>query len=294
MKAKFTLVLLFVAAFAGVYAQQAPNSGFETWTSPNNPDGWSTFESLFNQPFGLASKDTTTKTEGSASIKIKTDSIQAGPNKQLIAGLASLGAGAYSPPNSFNFFGVPFHFRPDTLFFSYKYTSPGTDTASISIYLYTPSATQLGGGLFLNTSANWANVYVPLTAQYSGGTIPDSLNLQLTSSNRVPVTGSTLNFDAIRFGYVNAPSLIEEIDNGIALNVFPNPATAYTTVTFSESMNNSSIMVFDLSGRVVTHELVNGSSHQFNTSDWATGTYTFSLLNADAKVIGKGRINVAH
>lgn len=294
MKAKFTLVLLFVAAFAGVYAQQAPNSGFETWSNVTNPDGWSTFESIFGQPFGLVSKDTTTKTEGTASIKIKTDSIQAGPTKQLIPGVASLGAASYSPPNSFNFFGIPFHFRPDSLFFSYKYSSPAADTASLSLYLYTSSATQLGGGLPLTAQANWVPVYVPLSAYYTGATIPDSLNIQLTSSNVAPVTGSTLNVDAIRFGYVSVPSLIEEIDNSIAMNVFPNPAVNNTTVTFSQVMSNSSIMVFDLSGRVVTHELVNGNNHQFNTGDWSTGTYTFSLINAEGKVVGKGRINVAH
>ena len=294
MKAKFTLVMLFVAAFAGLYAQQAPNSGFETWSAATNPDGWSTFESIFGQPFGLVSKDTTTKVEGTASIKIKTDSIQAGPSKQLIAGVASLGAASYSPPNSFNFFGIPFHFRPDSLFFTYKYSSPGADTGSLSLYLYNDTATQLGGGLPLTAKANWSLVYVPLSDYYSDATIPDSLNIQLTSSNMNPVTGSILNVDAIRFGYVSVPSLVEEIDNSIALNVFPNPAANYTNVTFSEPMNNSSIMVFDLTGRVVTHELVNGSSHQFNTGDWATGTYTFSLINADSKVVGKGRINVAH
>ncbi|MFN8299721.1 MAG: T9SS type A sorting domain-containing protein [Chitinophagales bacterium] len=294
MKAKFTLVMLFVAAFAGLYAQQAPNSGFETWTNAANPDGWVTIESIFGAPFGLASKDTVVKAEGTASLKLKTDSIQAGPTKRLVAGIASLGTGAYSPTTGFSFDGIAFHFRPDTLFFTYKLTSPGTDTGSLSIYLYTGSATQLGGGLYLNASANFATVYVPLTAQYSGATIPDSLNLQITSSNVAPVQGTTLNIDAIRFGYVNAPSLVEEIDNSITMNVFPNPAANYTNVTFSEPMNNSSIMVFDLTGRVVTHELVNGSSHQFNTGDWATGTYTFSLINADSKVVGKGRINVAH
>src|SRR5687768_9309859 len=98
MKTNFTLlVLLTVSLFT--YGQQLPNAGFETWTSPLNPDGWATWESATATPLGLATKDTVDKIEGTASLKLKTDSVQAGPQKLLIAGMASLGTAAYMPPN---------------------------------------------------------------------------------------------------------------------------------------------------------------------------------------------------
>ena len=93
MKKIFTSILA-VAFGAAAFAQQIPNSGFETWTSPNNPDNWATWESAIGAPLGLATKDTSSKVEGAASIKIKTDSIQAGPSKRLIPGFVYFGTAA--------------------------------------------------------------------------------------------------------------------------------------------------------------------------------------------------------
>ena len=53
-------------------------------------------------------------------------------------------------------------------------------------------------------------------------------------------------------------------------------------------------MVFDITGRVITHEFVNGNGHQLSTSDWAAGNYTFSLIDNRGKVVNKGRFSVNH
>lgn len=261
MKTKFTLLASLLVFFFGVNAQQLSNPGFETWTSPLAPDGWVTFASLVGQPIGLATKDTADKVQGTASVKIKTDSIQAGPNKMLVPEVVSLGTGLYAPP-AVKFSPAHFPFRPDTLFFAYKYTTLAPDTAFLSIDFVSADSTLFAGGLPLPVAAQWVLIYVPMTSNYPNATVPDSLLLQFTSSGGVGKPGSTLNVDAVRFGYVNLPSFIDEIDNNIKVSVFPNPSNNVVNIAMSEAVSNATVLVYDMNGRVMTHEFMTGHAHQ--------------------------------
>lgn len=204
MRTKFTLLSAFIVAFFAVNAQQLNNAGFETWTNPSNPDNWTTWESLTGAPLGLVKKDTASKVEGTASIQIKTDSVQAGPTKRLIPGFALYGSAIYSPPNPPQFIEAAFAFKPDTLWFAYKYTPAGNDTAALQISVSGPTGTPIGGLLPLtSTQGQWALIYVPLTANLAGIPTVDSLSLLFSSSKGSGVQGSVLNVDAIRFGYVS-------------------------------------------------------------------------------------------
>jgi hypothetical protein len=199
MKTKFTLfAALLIAAVAN--AQQLNNAGFENWTN-GNPDSWATWESTIGAPLGLVKKDTASKVEGTASIQIKTDSVQAGPTKRLIAGFAFYGTVIYAPP-SITFVDAAFAYKPDTLFFSYKYTPAGNDTAVLELSVSGPTGAPFGGGLpLVSTQGNWVNVYVPLASYLANIPTVDSLSLLFTSSNGGGVQGSVLNVDGIRLGY---------------------------------------------------------------------------------------------
>lgn len=293
MKSKFTLLLVLVATTIATYAQQIPNAGFETW-SGGSPTSWVTWESLLGgAPLGLTTRDTTRKVEGAASIRIVTDSVQAGPTKRLIPGFASLGSGTYAPPAPPVFNGIPFTFRPDTLTFAYRYSGVGNDSAYLEITLSATNGNLLAGGLLLGSTANqWVLVSIPMTAQLSPG-VADSLNLFFSSSGIAPVAGSELNVDALRFGYINPPTFVEEIDNNVKVSVFPNPANTFARIQLSENMDGS-VMVFDMNGRVVTHELFFGNGHVMNTSTWANGVYSYTILNQQGVAKAKGLLNVAH
>jgi hypothetical protein len=208
MKSKFTLVAALMVAFIALKAQQIPNGGFENWTVSYKPDNWATVDGLFGSPLGFTTKDTADKVEGSVSIKLTSDSLSLAPQAGVVPGLVSLGSATYSPTTGPQFFGIPFTYRPDTLFFSYKYSTPGADTAGVQLIL-SKSGSQpvLAGGVPLGTTnGQWANVYVPLTGSYSGPGTPDTLLLQFYASfGDVAIKGSTLNVDGVRFGYTTNP-----------------------------------------------------------------------------------------
>lgn len=208
MKTKITLLTALVAAFFALNAQQVPNGSFETWTTTTAPDGWTTLDAIIPPiaPSGLSMKDTADKVDGAVSVKLTSTFIALA--NDTIPGILSLGTGFFNGASP-QFYGAPFTYRPDTLFFSYKYTPVGNDTAFLSIAAHKLGGTWvLGGGLQLTgTAGQWYNVFIPLTSNYSDttGTI-DTLEIQFMSSGNQPRAGSILNVDAVSLGYVGGSS----------------------------------------------------------------------------------------
>src|ERR1700677_3907159 len=98
MKIKFTLLAVFLMTLATGFAQQVPNASFENWTNEFTCTGWTGVEMLLQNliPFQASYftfKDTTTFTDGAASIKIMADTIPGAPTFGVIPGVASLGTG---------------------------------------------------------------------------------------------------------------------------------------------------------------------------------------------------------
>ncbi len=294
MKTKFTLLALLITAFFAASAQQLPNAGFETWTSPNNPDGWATWESSIGAPLGLATKDTAVKVLGTASIKIKTDSIQAGPTKRLIAGLVSAGSIIYAPP-VMSFFGVPFTYRPDTLVFLYKYTPVSTDSAYVEIEVSGTTATLLEGGIQLpGTAGQWYEISIPTTAQISAGTV-DSIRVAFSSST--PGTsgfqGSVLNVDGVRFGYVSLPNAIQNIADRLEVSIYPNPASDVITISTTENTQDYTVTVADVTGKIVAAQNLQGNNTTIGVSEFANGTYIYRIADKAGIIVKQDRFTVA-
>ena len=224
-KIYFNFILLLVVCLTGK-AQQIPNGGFETWTNPKNPDGWYTFSSA-SPVIDLAHKDTVDKVEGTASAQIQTIFISGASTYEIL----SLGTADYTFGNTFfyTYFPIYFPYRPDTLFFSYKYSTTATDTASAYIQMKNGDSTLLQSLLPLSPTAQWINTYILLTPLYLNSNTPDSLLLQFKSSiadgGYVGTPGSVLNVDAARFGYVSSSTGVAQLTNSFAANIYPNPAT---------------------------------------------------------------------
>ena len=294
MKTRFTLLILLVAALFTAEAQQVPNAGFDNWAVSFTPDNWTTVDALFGGPLGFAFRDSLDKVSGAASIKLVSDSLSLAPQAGVIAGLVSLGSGSYTPgPNPPKFFGIPFAFRPDTLFFGYKYATPGADTAGLQIVLTKNTVPVLAGGVSLDTTSLWALAFVELTPAYANANVPDTLLLQFYSSfGNVGIKGSTMHIDVVLFGYVNLPSGLQEVADKLNFNVYPNPTTDLITVSADENANDFRVVISDISGKLVSVNNLEGQKTGINVSQFSNGTYIYRIADKTGNVLKQGKFNV--
>ena len=280
MKVKFTLAMIFVASFLTGFAQQPPNGGFENFTNAFTPTGWIGIEDLSQNILGLQSSiftfhDSTTFTEGAASLKLVTDTIPF--YVQLVGtlqGLASLGTGSLDNNQNPYFIGIPFNYRPDSVIFDYKYTTPGGDTAGAQLSLTKQTANVFQHGLLLLPDSNWVHMAVSLTANYVSSNFPDTLTMQFVSSyGDNPVIGSTLHIDGLRFGYINPP---------IAANIMPSGSLSFCapdSVILQANTGNGYSYQWSNNGTAI-----NGATSSSLVVK-ATGSYTVQIDSA-ASVAG--------
>lgn len=295
MKSKFTLLAFLLVVFFAVNAQQVPNSSFDNWASPFAPDGWTSYDAIFGMNLGLCNKDTVDKIYGPASVKVSADSVAGFESYGVVNGAVILGSGSANPQPSFS--GIPFTYKPDTLFVAYKYTSPGTDTAGLLLRM-----TNGGTGIFINgyntiglpldTTSQWALIYSVITSFYGGSTSPDTLLVQFVSSYGDPIKGSTLHVDAVLFGYVNPPLAIKELAEKLSVTVYPNPAADVINISSSESMNDLKVYITDVTGKIAGASELNGTTTSINVSNLANGTYIYRIADKTGNLLKSGQFSV--
>jgi hypothetical protein len=376
MKTRFTLLAVIIAAFFSASAQQIPNGGFENWTNAVTPTGWTSIEDVVQSATSIFTyEDTIDYYQGHASLKLVSDSLYLEPSKGVIGAFISLGGVNLGSQLSFN--GIPFAFRPDTFFFAYQYTSPGTDTAVAQLLMTQGGLNVVFAYAFpLTPYSNWSPVAIPLDQLYdTAGLLPDTLLIQFSSSNKAPVKGSTLHVDGLRFGYAQAPppsltatitptggstvfctgdSLILNANTGAGftyqwaldsvpitgatgasyaakivgwynvsvdssgihafsqsvyvtdtvcvtgfnniaaaqLEVYPNPATNLLNINANVNLGGYSLQVYDIIGRLVIRQALEGSNNNVNVAVLANGTYILRINDKQSNVVSQQKFNI--
>jgi hypothetical protein len=253
MKAKIYFFILFTAMFVSGYSQQVPNGSFENWTNSYTPTGWSGVEDLLSTLIPIDTnfftyKDTTTFTQGSASVELVTDTIT-GAASALVGiepGIISLGTAALVPSGisyAPTFTGVPFTYRPDSIIFDYKLTSPGTDSGGATMQL-TKNGVSIFSvsrvGTYLHQDTAWTHIALSIDPAYGSSEYPDTLLMQFVSSVvNNPTVGTTLHVDGVRFGYVNQPLSVAASGTGVLCSGDSVTLQAYTggSVNYSYQWN---------------------------------------------------------
>jgi len=278
MKGKVILLGILVAAFLPGFAQQVPNGSFENWSNVFTPQGWTGDEDLVDILIPLDTsiftfEDTTTFTEGTASLKLVTDTIN-GQYSSAIGtqtGIVSLGWGALDQNYNPQFAGIPFTYRPDSFIFDYKLTSPGTDTSVVNLLLSKQAVPLVNIGYLLTMDSSWTHVALPLGSSYTGNEYPDTLLIQFISSGvQNQVIGTTLHIDGVRFGYVNP-----------ALSVTVSGATTFCSgdsVTLQANTDSSTGYTYQWKVGGTAISGATGSSYVAK----ATGMYTVTIDSASA------------
>ena len=85
---------------------------------------------------------------------------------------------------------------------------------------------------------------------------------------------------------------INEATAASQVNVFPNPAQ--NEITFAvEASKVASIQVFDIAGRMIDSYAVSGNTASINTSDFANGVYSYTLMGNNNAILNRGKFTVA-
>jgi len=188
--------------------------------------------------------------------------------------------------------GIPFAFRPDTLFFYYQYTTNSSDTASLTIGLKNDTSVVLSIGAYIDTASAWTIGYFVITPWYFNSSTPDTLLLQFNSSSHVPKKGSILHLDSVYFGYSPVAGIKEISQNPISVNVFPNPATEQINFTSDKDLTGYNLNVYDISGKMVLSKVFDNSANNINTSRLSGGTYIYRISDKQQQLLNEGKFSI--
>jgi hypothetical protein len=99
---------------------------------------------------------------------------------------------------------------------------------------------------------------------------------------------------SIRQGFQQPSVFSIELVESIKLNigVYPNPASYFVTLESKEHIENASIQVMDITGKIIYEDfLLDLTSTELNCSLWSNGTYLISITSNNAKSVYKLIIN---
>jgi hypothetical protein len=294
MKKLFTIL---IASFftCSIFGQDILNGTFSSW-SGNKATSWGTLSAATLSAISLEEKDSVQYTSAPYSMKIKTDSILLGPDKKLIQGFAVYGDIKYS--SGISFYGTPFTFKPDTLQFSYKYTTLLKDTAyyelDLSKWIPTGDSAQyaLSVGFNLDTTSTFKTVKIPLTSLYDLAIATDTAFLFFTSSKNGGQKGSTLWIDDVRFGYTSATTSIDGITPISSVAVYPNPAKGWVNIRIAEEQIGGVVQITDMAGREVSLVQIDKAITTTNISTLESGFYIVSVRDDNGNLIAQSKLSV--
>ena len=142
------------------------------------------------------------------------------------------------------------------------------------------------------TSAGLMSNVLTYNGTNNGEDIPQCI---LFRNNFIYVTGSSFGINAqadfTTLKYDPATLGIDSIaNNADSIKVYPNPAKNYITVDASEILsdnNNLSVILSDMTGRVVYTSPISATVAEINLQNLTTGTYILQVMNGSSKIDSK-------
>lgn len=86
---------------------------------------------------------------------------------------------------------------------------------------------------------------------------------------------------------------ISEFVAPVSINVYPNPAQNEVHFTIPTPIDAISIQVFDITGRMVNEHAVKNERSTINTSHFANGIYTYSIIGKNNITLNQGKFTVS-
>lgn len=301
MKKALFLITFFFFVIAASFAQQIPNSSFETWTG-GEPDSWNTTNmNILGLDFTTVTKDMTTPQQGNASAKLTvvTKNIPfIGPI--TMQGALTLGILTIDPFEQTATLsgGYPFTGMPQKLTGYFKYQPVNNDTCAMGWGLtrwHNGVQDTIGYGAIdtMGTFNSWTYFEVPL--EYFMWETPDTMNILFVNSNPLDGlvhTGTKMWVDNLSFSYGSVG--IEGITFVKGLNIYAEPNAKQLILNSSfEKSENLDIRLFNMAGVLANQWKINmqRSTEKLDINSLPPGTYIIQV-SSGKRLIDSRKITV--
>lgn len=308
---KHKLLSLIAVSVIGTSAMaQLPTLDFESWTSQsgppayNEPQGWATVNILSNVLLGgnpvTVFRESNNPNGGMYCMRITSAALTSNPAPADIpdtVGIALTGSITLFPTQGI-FPGFAYTARPANVSAYMRYTpSPLGDScfffAALTRWNGTSRDTIGAAGMIINTNvANWTLYNMPFIYDPAFLNVqPDSFVIACSATDETyPKVNSSMFVDDISLnGWVgmNDPMVLN------AVNVFPNPASAFTTIRTNNPAARE-VVVFDMTGREIARYAIDNGEVNADAWKMATGVYNYTILDEKKEVLSRGKFNVSH
>ncbi len=133
-----------------------------------------------------------------------------------------------------------------------------------------------GEPLYDGIQSDWVSEQIDLLPYLTTGNNNIRLRFSLISDGGV--RGDGFYFDDMEIIIPGVVSRTIELGSELfSYSSAPNPATTFTTLEFSELVENGEIVVFDILGKEILREKISGISHKIETAKWTAGFYFYEL-----------------
>lgn len=257
-------------AFTGPGVTQGiVNGSFDSWTatSSDKPNGW---QSNTGNRTNNISK-TTDHYSGAYALMLQTLTGDTNPRVgEVTTGQVS---DIYGPHG-----GLPYTKMTDTLTGYYKYTTPGTDSGHIYLYVSKNGSNIGGSGYHCLPTSTWTYFQIPFSASMA----PDSIRVDIISSSWASaVPGSTLYVDKLQLK--SQPLSINHVNSGAGfVSIYPNPVGDILHLNIdSHIQGNIELRLYDVNGKMVLANNYSTTNNSISVvvSQLASGVYFYEIKN---------------
>jgi len=307
---------LFLGSLGAANAQTTiKNGGLENWrtskllfnltASLETPQGWSSFDSVFNiinfisgqntQVTNLVKKSTTVKNSGLTSAQLTTKSFS---DLGLMPGYLTNAKLSVDANINFNFSGgevlaskpivasAMVNYKPATV-----YDSANLYVEVINTTLGVDSVIGYGMNTFAGTT-NFTKMDIPI--YYEDKTLTANLLRYYFVSSYVDDTtesnmlNSSLYVDDVTYTTVKSETYALMSELNVAC--YPNPTTDVITVTATKG-NSLVCEIHSATGQLMLVKPFDGSM-TVKVSDWSAGVYTYNVKDQSNVIVGHGQLAV--
>ena len=307
---------LLLGSLSAVNAQTTiKNGGLENWRTSKllfnltatleTPQGWSSFDSIFNIVNFLSDQNTRVTTQVKKSTAIKNSGLSSAQvttsnysDLGLMPGYLTNAKLTVDANFDFNFSGgevlaskpiiasAMVNYKPATV-----YDSANLYVEVINTTLGVDSIIGYGTSTFAGTT-NFAQIDIPIF--YEDKTLTANLLRYYFVSSYVDDTtesnmlNSSLYVDDVTYTTVKSETYALMSEMNVAC--YPNPTTDVITVTAAKG-NSLVCELYSATGQLMLSKPFNGST-AIQVSDWSAGVYTYQVKDKSNVIVGHGQLAV--